>query len=64
MATKNRIALRPMENTDNQNNQYQFAYTKLFKSMVQGASGSEIRKPKNPVKSRLSGFTKVPLITI
>ena len=42
MATKNRIALRPMENTDNQNNQYQFAYTKLFKSMVQGASGNRI----------------------
>ena len=27
------------------------------------SSGNEIRKPKNPVKSRLSGFTKVPLIT-
>jgi hypothetical protein len=27
-------------------------------------SESEIRKPENPVKSRLSGFAKVPLITI
>ncbi len=27
-------------------------------------TGNEIRKTENPVKSRLSGFTKVPLITI
>lgn len=27
-------------------------------------SGNEVRKSKNLVKSRLSGFTKVPLITI
>ena len=26
--------------------------------------GSEVRKPEKPVKSRLSGFAKVPFITI
>jgi hypothetical protein len=54
----------PMENTDNQNTLCQIAHTKLFQSSFAGASGSEIQKPENPVKSRLSGFSKVLLITI
>jgi hypothetical protein len=31
---------------------------------IRKKSGSEVRKPKKPVKSRLPGFTKFPLITV
>ena len=36
----------------------------LSKFVKVGSSGNEVRKSENPEKSRLSGFTKVPLITI
>ena len=53
-----------MDNPSNGNRRSQIAYAKLLKPSFAGASGNEIQKPENPVKSRLSGFAKVPLITI
>lgn len=53
-----------MDNPDNGNSGSQIAHTKSVKSRFAGESGSEIRKPENPVKSRLPGFTKFPLITV
>ena len=40
----------PMENTDNQNNTYQFAQTKLFKSGFQGASGNHYKRRIHPIR--------------
>jgi hypothetical protein len=44
-----------MENTDNQNNPYHIAHTKLFKSSFAGASGS--KKCRNLQKTLALGVT-------
>ena len=45
----------PMENTDNKNNTYHIAQTKLFKSSFQGASGNKKTSKKK------AGSKQIPL---